>query len=166
MKQTVLRRGQGLISAPLFPQPVEGQVPVFSSARHAPSWRLEPSEPDHSVHGTSLYEPVSASFPDGKNAPGAPESWHSSKLQPCIVLSTPAIPQAKEKITHWADWLNELVGLDTVWPHHCSLLPWAEHRSVTFHHDAIERALVVWRVRVRVASHTEASPTRIPSTLA
>src|SRR6266702_803555 len=164
----VLRRGKVLSSVPLFPQPAEGHLPVFSEARHAPSQRLEPSEPYQSVHDTSSYFPVSAPFPDGKNAPGAPDSWHRSKLQPCIVKhpNHPVTTNEKHgKERYYAlHRLTERVGRfrDRLAAPLLIALDGAEIGNL--YDDAFERAIVAWRVRVRGASHPETPPTRIPGT--
>jgi hypothetical protein len=61
--------------------PDAGQREAFSPARHEPFQSVSPSLPDHSLHETSSYVPSIAPRPLGKNAPGAPESVHRSKLR-------------------------------------------------------------------------------------
>ena len=52
---------------------------------HAPFQSGEPSEPDHSLHDTSVNVPVSAPWPEGKNTAAPPVSSQMSKLAPAAV---------------------------------------------------------------------------------
>lgn len=71
--------------SPLFPQPTAGQFPAVSPLRHAPLKRDPPSVPAHWLHETSVKVPVSAPWPEGKNALDPPVSWQISKLRDIMV---------------------------------------------------------------------------------
>jgi hypothetical protein len=59
----------------LLPQPVPlGQSAAVSPLRQAPFQAAPPSEPDHCEHETSVNVPLSAPWPEGKNAVDAPVS--------------------------------------------------------------------------------------------
>ena len=46
--------------SPWFPQPTDGQSPADSPLMHEPFQSEPPSDPDHWLHDTSVYVPVSA----------------------------------------------------------------------------------------------------------
>ena len=64
----------------MFSHPVDGQLPAFSPEMQAPFHSGLPSEPDHWLQGTSVNEPVSAPWPEGKKTAAPPVSSQMSKL--------------------------------------------------------------------------------------
>ena len=97
---------------------------------HEPFQREPPSDPDHWLHDTSVYDPVRAPWPEGKNAFAPPVSSQMSKLrkQTFVWVSPPSRVEASD--TYWTGSLCWLLGLLVDCPHH-SWLPATGQRSVT-----------------------------------
>jgi hypothetical protein len=104
-------RNRGL---PRFPHPTAGQLPTVSPAKQAPPNAGGPSEPDHSVHETSVKFPVKAPRPVGKKAEAPPVSSQISKL----FFRDYYLHASSQGRAYWNFKPYWLVGLDTVWPHH------------------------------------------------
>ena len=109
--------------SPTLLHPVFGQRPAFSPAMHQPFQSVSPSLPSHSLHETSSYVPSIAPRVPGKNAAGAPESMHRSKL-PLFVLvqhiTGPNVEERERQIrTAWTCHEGLVVGRPSDRTTHC-----------------------------------------------